>query len=622
MARSISKAEAEKQIKSFFGLWKRNSVSWREEARTAHKFYAGEQWSVDDRAFLEENLRPVITFNRVAPFIDAITGNAINTRTRITYLPRQPQNSTAARALSEVARWVLEKSPANEETRAFTDALIGGVGWIGISMDYDKNPDGDIRIERIDPFEMLWDTRAATIDDLRFVARERWTDKDEAKDLFGSALDELLPDNDDPLDEVTRPLDANKMWKYQESFTAPSEKHVGKIRVIEWQFWTREPVTFAVTPNGLVEVDAKQVPEGIETIKQSRRVFHRAFSIGERVIEVGLNPFPRGFSIIPIFGKHDQNQNIFYGLMRGMKDAQEWSNKFFSQLQMIINSNAKGGLFAELDAFDNVRKAESEYAQPNSITWLRPNGLTKIREKGIAPYPAGVAELLGFAVGALREVTGINLEYLGMASREQARILEVERKQSAMNILSIYFDNLRVAKIELGRVLLHFIRSYLADGRIVRLGQNQAIPLIRDQFMESEYDIIVEEAPESPNLKRQVWAEVTPLLPILASFQAPPEVMVELLRFSPLPQETVDAMVRSVQESAQREAQMQAMELQIKQTAAAAKAQPQAQSQPQESPIDIANKQAEIALKDAKAQQARASAMKAQTEAITKLYGE
>jgi hypothetical protein len=233
-----------------------------------------------------------------------------------------------------------------------------------------------------------------------------------------------------------------------------------------------------------------------------------------------------------------------------------------------------------------------------------------------------VAELLGFAVGALREVTGINLEYLGMASREQARILEVERKQSAMNILSIYFDNLRVAKIELGRVLLHFIRSYLADGRIVRLGQNQAIPLIRDQFMESEYDIIVEEAPESPNLKRQVWAEVTPLLPILASFQAPPEVMVELLRFSPLPQETVDAMVRSAQESTQREAQMQAMELQIKQTAAAAKAQPQAQAQPQESPIDIANKQAEIALKDAKAQQARASAMKAQTEAITKLYGE
>ena len=45
---------------------------WRRDAKDYFNIYAGDQWDDDDRAQLKEALRPVITYNRVQPIIDAI----------------------------------------------------------------------------------------------------------------------------------------------------------------------------------------------------------------------------------------------------------------------------------------------------------------------------------------------------------------------------------------------------------------------------------------------------------------------------------------------------------------------------------------------------------------------
>src|SRR6185312_14295444 len=105
----------------------------------------------------------------------------------------------------------------------------------------------------------------------------------------------------------------------------------------------------------------------------------------------------------------------------------------------------------------------------------------------------------------IRDTTGINLELLGLVEKEQPGILEHQRKQAGMTVLAGLFDALRRYRKDQGRLLLWYIQSFLSDGRLVRIGgQEQAryVPLVRQPGL-VEYDVIVDDTPNSPNLKER-----------------------------------------------------------------------------------------------------------------------
>jgi hypothetical protein len=47
-----------------------------------------------------------------------------------------------------------------------------------------------------------------------------------------------------------------------------------------------------------------------------------------------------------------------------------------------------------------------------------------VQEKQQAPYPQGMDRLMQFSIEALPATTGINLEMLGLADRQQAGVVE------------------------------------------------------------------------------------------------------------------------------------------------------------------------------------------------------
>jgi hypothetical protein len=100
------------------------------------------------------------------------------------------------------------------------------------------------------------------------------------------------------------------------------------------------------------------------------------------------------------------------------------------------------------------------------------------------------------------------------------------------------------------------IEKYLSDGRLVRiLGENgqQYIPLVRSEG-NARYDVIIDEGPNSPNMKEKTWAILQSLLPMLlqAGVKIPPSV----IDYLPLPQSFIDSMKKPDPQAAQ-EAQMQ-----------------------------------------------------------------
>jgi len=285
-------------------------------------------------------------------------------------------------------------------------------------------------------------------------------------------------------------------------------------------------------------------------VKMRKRVYYRAFCAGDKIIEQERLDVD-GFTYTAITGKRDRNMGTWYGLVRSMVDPQRWANKWMTQILVIINKNAKGGIMAETDAFDDPREAEEDWSKPDSITWLKSGAVAqgKVQNKPQPAYPQGLDRMIQMAISSIRDVTGINQELLGMVDRDQPGVLEAQRKEAGYAMLSMFFDSLRRYRKISGRLLLTFIRKYISDGRLIRIIGNEGgvkyVPLIHDESVD-DYDVIVDEAPSGPNQKDKVWAMFVQMMPMLQNMNMPPQMWAEMVRYSPLPESVANKFIQMI----------------------------------------------------------------------------
>ena len=204
--------------------------------------------------------------------------------------------------------------------------------------------------------------------------------------------------------------------------------------------------------------------------------------------------------------------------------------------------------------------------------------------------------MMSFSVESIRAVSGVNLEFLGMADRDQPGVLEFHRKQAAINVIASFFDGLRKYRKERARCVLHFIREYVPDGKIIRImgekGIEQFVKFVKDPAIE-DFDVIVDESPQSPNQRDRTFAILREMIPglIQAGVPIPPEI----LDYAPLPSGLVAAWKKMIVERTQGDpAQKQLMQ--------------------QMAQLETALKQATISKTEAEAERAAADAEKKRAE--------
>lgn len=600
---------------------------WRVLAKEDYAFVAGEQWDDNDKRKMVSEMRPAVTFNRIQTVVNAVSGSEVGNRQEVKYFPREQGDARVSELMTSAAQWVRDGCDAeDEESDAFMDMIISGLGCTETRLDYTRNLDGDIVIDRIDPMETYPDANATkrNLDDKRYVFRVKDYSRDEFRYYWPDAEIPSPNSKDTWGGETGEPT---KQDNYREGEYLSSDKKsfptTMKIRVAEYQWCEYETVYRVADPSGeIVPLDEKrftvykqqradeikaaeqqvsaareewknasklmadqlpgietmpvesvmQLPpipealkEGRDYVKQRKKVVKQAYFAGSQVLQEGYAPIKEHFTYNFITGSRDRNANTWYGIVRVMKDPQRWANKFFSSILHIINNSAKGGVMAERGAIGDTRKFEQDWARPDRVTYVEK--LDGVREKQLATYPNGLADLMTYAISSIRDVSGVNLELLGLADRQQAGYLEAQRKQAGMTVLATMFDALRRYRKEQGRLMLAMINEYIADGRLVRVVGDegaQYVPMMKQPGV-LEYDVVVDEAPSTPNNKERVWGILQTMLPSIMELPAGHQVLLEALKYSPLPESLVAKVEELFAQGTPDPAQDQAAQLEMAQ---------------------------------------------------------
>jgi hypothetical protein len=553
---------------------------WWEEYDSLADMYAGRQWSEEDRRALERQMRPAITFNRVGPVIDSLQGLEINNREMVKAYPRKMGNAKESELWSGALMWARDKQGAEaEESDAFFDLALAGMFWTDTYIKpADKAPGSyDPGMDRVDPTEMAMDpeTKKRNGRDSRYRCRIRSIPVETAKNMFPDAEDHELHAAWATYAGDTNGGDPVSRLPETYLFNDPrfSQGRRTNVTVVEIQWYQMEPYYRVQDPftGEEVHMDRKTFDEAVRRMKlvrpdfklisakYQRKVFQRAF-LGTRILARPPLPCPYDFSYQCATGKRDKTRGLWFGLARAMQDPQMWANKWLSQVMHILNSNAKGGILAEKGVFEDWKKVQANWTNPKYVAWLAAG--RKAEEVGYreqAQFPVGVFELMKFAMQSVPDANGFSSELLGMADRDQPSSLEYQRRQAGMTVLASFFHSLRMYRKAQGECLLYILQKYMSDGRLIRItidqGDEQYIPLmLQGDDGLIEYDLIVDEAPSSPNQKEAVWSILVQALPVLGQ-SLTPQMLTELLAYSPLPASIIAKMKAAQEQQGQDPAQ-------------------------------------------------------------------
>ncbi|SEN66997.1 hypothetical protein [Bradyrhizobium sp. OK095] len=560
---------------------------WRREAREDFAFEAGDQLTEDDKQMLKDMNRPVVIFNQVGTYVDSVSGQEIGNRQEVQFIPRKQGDVKKNELLTSAAKWFRDQSEAeDEESDAFRDEIICGMGWTDTLLDYEDNQDGDPKTERMDPLEMGWDSSAKKRN-LRDTQRRfhirRGVPLDEARALCPGDPENPFDDADynatwlDDHEEEGENPHRNDGRTYNKGEQLGEESDDDGVTMIRIQWIERVPVWLVLDPadptgNNILTLKEEEFRElgkrmkiaGApmpKSVKQTRKVYRQAY-LGNVLLEIGDSPIKGQFSMKCMTGKRDRNRNTFFGIVRAMKDPSRWANKWLMQTMHIMNSTAKGGIAAERGQFfEDDGEGAASWAKQDQVTFLKPGALganPKMIAKTAAQFPQGSFEMMQFAFGAMGRVSGINLEAVGMQTGAgQAASLDLQRKQAVMTLMQPYFDGLRRYRKEQGHALLFLIENYLSDGRLIKIEgpeNAQYVQLIKAQAFPDDvqgYDVIVDPAPTSANQKEMTWGFLQQILPVIGKM-LPPATWLALLKYSPLPTSAQKDISDSMQQSQQQ----------------------------------------------------------------------
>ena len=548
--------------------------SQQASSKEARRFYDSHQWDAYDRMMMESSKRPCLTFNEIKKYVRVVCGLERLNRTDVRFTTRPLDSNVLEDAMGDLATEatsaVDDLSEAHtERSLVVKDVVIGGIGFFEIRIDFSEELDGQILKERIDPNEMRWDThsRRSGLADSRWRARQRnmpreefkkrWPDKIDIVDASAPDIGEL---NIQKYELVTPYYSlANERANPQVGETNVTKGTVPVIQYQEKYELTVYRIADPSSPDGLLELSQSSYKElraefkkdGLpppDAVRQTKTLYRQMYVAYGVELEEPVDLPGNHFSLLCMTGEWDDEKKIWVGIVPDMIDPQKTKNKALSTALHFYLTNAKGGVEFEIGAFVNETRAKEEWSSPNPWIALNEGGLKKINQRKPTEMPSSLQAFFEIGTRGIGEVAGLSQELLGLGQSEMSNPTQRSRLAGTLAVLGWLFDEINRFRKEEARVTLDFVKEFSTNGQLITIGgpfNSKAIPLLKSN-LPIKYQLEVDESVKyNPNLKDRVWADLMPIVPALLRFGAG-QVLLSLLKFSPLPAQVVHEIQRSV----------------------------------------------------------------------------
>lgn len=483
---------------------------WQQEAREDFKFRDGDQWSAEEKQVLQEELRPILTFNLTKSSIDLIMGMNEDNKVQHRASPFEPSDAFLCEVLNDLADFFKETNDFDAEMDgALESSAICGRGYVGVDFAPDPRKFGEIQISMVDipVHEVHFDpsSRRPNLEDASYIVWDRWMTQEDFKiryPKYGHKKIEAMLEQttrygitSDPISDDGIPMSDPDDADYERTLDDDInfyDRNKNMLRVVHMEYWETYERFYVFNPesNQFEEVPERPNKEqeaeflaefGEEITVESmfdKRVKWIQF-IGDEILYDDVSPLPYpGFSIVPVFTYRDASKRSanHFGLVRLMKDPQREVNKRWSQALNMLNQQVQPGVYAETDAFVDERQASQSMKVAGDITWVNAGALTggKIRERTVPAFPNAPMQMEQFSQDIMKKITGINPDLLGQdRGRQEPGVVIRLRQQQGITLLKPLFKNFNQMKKEMFKRLISIIMKFMPDGQMLRvLGQN------------------------------------------------------------------------------------------------------------------------------------------------------
>ncbi len=517
----VSKADTLEKFKEDRRLTEIGLSDQYDLAELNHSFYSGDRMAyrvgVQDATV---GSRRIVVFNRVKPFVNAITGFAIKLRRKPSYNARQDAVETQreftdhTNSLSDYVR-----SNANmdqNETRQDKEMFICGYGAVDTVISHLMNPFGEVKMENIAYFDVGWDpnARGTNLLDARWAYRKKKMNRKDATTLFKGSDPDDFEDADSGvnrdagktslrIDNTVQEEDMVQVYNYQwwefekyyridnpifdnrladqtkllflqmmsdlkedniELMEDDVEGAVINAEIAE-DLFEFDPEAEIIIANQKIRNALKTLFNefglGIEETQHRRKVYFTAIVSGETVFHVFKSQDQSGFTIKFKTGDFDEFNKIWQGIVDQLREPSKYSNKALTEILYTIASNSKGGVMYEESAVDDPERFEEQYASTIAAIRVNDGALSggTIQPKAEAALPTGYENVLEIAKKAMFETTGVNPEFLGSSENKQvSALLEAQRIEQVTSTLANYFDSILLFQKENGQLIFTYMR--------------------------------------------------------------------------------------------------------------------------------------------------------------------
>lgn len=488
------------RVRMFWDEARIEQAEHRYEMALDEDFYDGLQWSVEDELALRERGQAPIVINEIKPMIDWVVGTEKRTKIDYRVLPRKNRrlDQIAARAKSQLLKYVQDVCYGQmENSTAFKDEVVAGMGWMEIGIRGDKEDD-PIFMRAEDWRNMWYDyrCRSRSMDDCRYVIRAKWMDLDIAIAMFPEKADELrhAARTYDAVLQDEFQFDLNttingrtsgaRQWvtpAFQDDFSIVNNRRK-IVRIMEC--WYRHPVRETVVRGGFYDGVRKELVDeatleyeirtGAASLADSVAMrVHYAIFTGNILLKHGRSPYFHNhfpFVMIPCYRR--KRDGAPYGMVRNVRGVQEDLNKRRSKALHILSTNR---IIAEANAASpqGWAQIEEEIARPDAIIKLdgKPGARFEVNtDNAVAQQHL---QMMADDVQAIREVGGVTNENLGQESNAVSGKAILAKQNEGSVVTAEIFDNYRFAQQLQGEILLSLIEQFYTEEKSIYVAGNR-----------------------------------------------------------------------------------------------------------------------------------------------------